>query len=119
MTNEQIIDLEDSLDRKNPFYPQARLVWMAMQDWPTALEGTDELLNALKGQMQSELTRENLQNYCTELCESFGLSGNAWRSETVTEVLELFEFYPEAKTLDEVMHQFNRTAEKIRSQADA
>lgn len=119
ITNEQIIDVEAVLDKKNPFYPQVKIVWMAMQDWPSALDNTDELVNALKGQMQSDLTRENLRNYSAELGESFGISGNGWRAETVAGVLELFEFYPDAKTLDEVMERFNLKAQTVRSQANA
>lgn len=118
LTYEQICDLEDIIDRGDNFYNQVKSVWLAMTDWPTGLNNTDDLINALTGQVHNSLTKQNLENYNKELSKNFGLSGNGWKAETVTSLLDLFTFYPDAKTLDEVFNLFIQTAKNKLNTAD-
>lgn len=118
LTYEQICELEDEFDSGDIFYNQIKFVWSAMTDWPIGLDNTDDLLNALNEEIQNGLTKQNIENYNKKLSENFGLPGNSWKAETVTNLLELFEYYPNSKTLDEVLRLFNLTAISKLNKAD-
>lgn len=101
LTYDQIIDLEYDLDKSDPFYPQARAMWMAMSDWSTAMDNTDELLKALKRRIPQELTKRNLERYSDKECSDWNVM------EALCSVIELFNYYPEHKTIDKIIESFN------------
>lgn len=112
LTYGQVCELTDSTDRSDKFYEQVNSLYLAMTDWPTGLDDTDELLKVLKEQVGLELSKKNLSDYLDRLNSNLGLSGNGWKAETLTGLLELFQYYSDAKTLDDLFAQICLTANK-------
>jgi len=116
LTYERVCELEDSLDHSDKFYIQIKSLWLAMTDWPTGLENTDALLTAIKEQIEDDLTEKNLIAFLDKLNMGLGVSGNSWKAETMTSLIELFKYYPDSKTLDQVFDKlYQETKSKFGS----
>lgn len=112
LTYEQVCDLTDTIDRSDKFYEQANSLYLAMTDWPTGIDDTDVLLKTLKGEIGPELSKNNLSDYLASFKDKYGLPGIGWKGETLTSLLELFQHYPDAKTLDDIINRICQTADK-------
>ena len=69
----------------------AEFLLSALNDWPTmGLEEPKDLLDELANDVSRPLTYENLNSYSNGL--RIEVSGNAWKMESVTSLLEMFDF---------------------------
>lgn len=88
-------------------YPQVNLLWMAMTDWIDAVHDFDNFLEILHQEIINDLTKENIKAYKESFRFSFGFDGNTWRAETAADLEALFAYYPNIRTLDEILVVFS------------
>jgi len=105
LTYDQVCELEGTINHSECIYSQVKALWLAMTDWPRSLENTDDFIIILSQDIQGDLSKENLINYLDKLNRNLGSNGNAWKSETIVNLIELFQYYPNAKLLDEVIYE--------------
>lgn len=114
ITYDELCDLSEILDKEDVIRSQAKLVFEAIRDWPKNIEDTSMLLIELNKEIEHELTKENLQKHSSRLLLNIGLSGNAWKLESIESLNRLFSYYPQAKTLDNVFSLFYITVDKLK-----
>jgi len=97
MSISKIITLDELTDKielektDSKFRVCAEFLLSALNDWPTmGLEEPKDLLDELTNDVSRPLTYENLNSYQNGL--RISVSGNAWKMESVTSLLEMFDF---------------------------
>jgi hypothetical protein len=109
ITFEELTDRIDSVTTDNRFRTCGQFLLAAINDWPTMnLEEPSDLLGELKNEIKLPLTFDNLRSYSRRL--KTGISGNAWKMESVTSLLEMFDFdrnntIDKEATLDEIIQR--------------
>lgn len=99
-----IRDLRFTLSEADPLFPKVDLMWQAMTDWPVAIGSLGKFLDILRKEIQDDLTAENLKI----LSQGQGIAPNLWIMESSWELALLFDYYPQAKKLDEVFLRFEK-----------
>ena len=107
LTYDTIRDLCHSMDKTDPLYPKVYRVWMAMTDWIVAVPNTAAFLNILHQEVKNDLTKDNLDKHLKGFRGQYGMSGIAWKAETIAGISKLFAHYPDAQTLKEVFVLFD------------
>jgi hypothetical protein len=97
MSISKIITLDELTDKielettDSKFRVCAESLLCALNDWPTmGLKEPKDLLDELTNEVGRPLTYENLNSYSNGL--KITVSGNAWKMESVTSLLEMFDF---------------------------
>lgn len=97
MSRPKIITLDELTDKialentDSKFRVCAEFLLSALNDWPTiGLEEPKDLLAELTNEVSRPLTYENLYSYSNGL--KITVSGNAWKKEALTSLLEMFDF---------------------------
>ncbi len=109
ITFEELTNKIDSLTAEDIFKTCGEFLVHAINDWPTTnTTEPKDLLFELKSEIKGQLTYENLSNYSKEL--KIDISGNAWKIESVTSLLEMFNFDKEITvdkeiTLDKIIER--------------
>ena len=93
------------MELTDQFYPQVKCLWMAMTDWPFQLKDTNEWLKTLHMLAGKNLTKKNCIAYHDKLLNNLWLPWNSWKAESMTSLIELFDYYPDATTFDEVLER--------------
>ena len=113
MTYDNIRDLCHTMDKKDALYPKVHCVWMAMTDWVVAVPDTAAFLKILHQEVKNDLTKENLGRHLKGFKGQYGVSGIAWKAEALTGAVELFDYYPDAQTLEDVFLLFEEEVREI------
>lgn len=88
---DDLIDIIELETAHSNFRVCAEFLLSALNDWPTmGLEEPKDLLYELTHELSRPLTYENLNSYSNGL--KIAVSGNAWKKEAVTSLLEMFDF---------------------------
>jgi hypothetical protein len=91
ITSDELTDKIESLTADNKFKTCGEFLLKAINDWPTMnLEEPKDLLDELKNEIKKPLTFDNLKMYSAGL--KIDTSGKAWKMESVTSLLEMFDF---------------------------
>ena len=112
LSYETIRNLRHELDEQDPLCRPVYLVWMAMTDWITAVKDCGEFLEILHKEVKAELTRENLEKHRHGYRGKYGVPGTAWKGETLADLEQLFDEYPDLRTLDEIFPVFNQAVKR-------
>jgi hypothetical protein len=109
ITSDELTDKIESLAADNKFKTCGEFLLTAINDWPTMnLEEPKDLLDELKNEIKRPLTFDNLRKYSAGL--TIHISGNAWKIESVTSLLEMFDFdrtntFDKEVTLDKIIER--------------
>lgn len=91
MTFDELTDKIESVTTDDKFGTCGEFLLTAINDWPTTnLKEPKDLLDELKNEVKRPLTFDNLKSYSDGL--KIDISGNAWKKESVTSLLEMFDF---------------------------
>ncbi len=107
ITVDELTDKIESLAADNKFKTCGELLLTAIDDWPTMnLEQPKDLLDELRNEIKRPLTFDNLKKYSDGL--KIDISGNAWKMDAVTSLLEMFDFdrnntFDKEVTLDKII----------------
>lgn len=98
LSNDQLYDLIHSTN-DTEIKRIASSLEMALNDWPKLnLSEPEELINELNKVVSGKLTYDKLKKYLEQLNPSTDAIGWAWKSESLTSVLEMFDTkYPQKK----------------------
>ena len=109
ITFDELSDKIESVKADDKFRTCGELLLTAINDWPTTnLKEPKGLLDELKNKINRPLTFDNLKHYSDGLI--IDISGNAWKKESVTSVLEMFDFdrnntFDKEVTLDKIIER--------------
>jgi hypothetical protein len=115
MTTTEIITFDElsykieSVSTDNKFRTCGESLLTALNDWPTTdLKEPKDLLEELKNEIRKPLTFDNLNDYSNWL--RIDISGNAWKMESITSLLEMFDFdrsnsFDKEITLDKIIER--------------
>ncbi len=112
ITSDELTDKIESLTANNKFKTCGEFLLTAINDWPTTnLEEPKDLLDELKNEVKRPLTFDNLKIYSDGL--KIDISGNAWKMESVTSLLEMFDFdrnntFDKEVTLDKLIERLTK-----------
>jgi hypothetical protein len=101
-TYEHIKNLRHTLPAQSPLFKKVDKMWQAITDWVDNVPDTDAFLAILRQEVQQELTIVHLEHYRRH-CSGPHVH---WKGEAVIGLVGMFDFYPEAHTLEEVFDQF-------------
>lgn len=91
ITFDDLTDKIESVATDDKFRTLGKSLLTALNDWPTPdLKDPKDLLEKLKNEVRKPLTFDNLKSYSDGL--EIDISGNAWKMESVTSLLEMFDF---------------------------
>lgn len=109
ITFDELTDKIESVTTDGKFKTCGEFLLTAINDWPTMnLEEPKDLLDELKKEIKKPLTFDNLKKYSDGL--KIDISGNAWKMESVTSLLEMFDFdrkntFDKEVTLDKIIER--------------
>ena len=86
-TYDELFDAIENDATDNKHKTAAKLLFSAINDWPTLNEPND-LLIELRNEIKDNLTFDNLNTYLKKLRPE----NEAWKMEAVTALLEMFDF---------------------------
>ncbi|MFC7773905.1 hypothetical protein [Flavobacterium sp. GCM10027622] len=99
ITSEELITTIENVATESNMKVVAENLLEAIRDWPTEnLTEPSEFVSELKLQINSKLTFENIDNFLKTLC----IEKDAWKMESLTSVLEIFDFERNGKVDKEV-----------------
>lgn len=107
ITADELTNKIESLTADNIFKTCGEFLLKAINDWPTMnLEEPKDLLDELKNEIRKPLKFDNLKKYSDGL--RIDISGNAWKKESVTSLLEMYDFernntFDKEMTLDKII----------------
>lgn len=106
ITTEELNSTLRKIDPTENDYKALRLLLVAINDWPIKdLIGTKELLSQIRIDIKSKLTKTHLQLYSITLLLNQEKKGNVHKAKALTSLLKLFEFYPNAKTINDILNE--------------
>ena len=100
-------ELQNAIEKDtsdNKFKTCAEFFLDALTDWPTYnLREPKHLIDALKSEIRKPLTFDNLDSYGKNL--ELNVSGNMWKLEAVTALLEMFHPFQNLKIISPNLFQ--------------
>ena len=111
MTYDDIRDLCHTMDKNDALYPKVHCVWIAMTDLGNIPTRT-AFLKILHKEVKNDLTKDNLGRHLKGFKGQYGMPGIAWKAEAIAGAIQLFAYYPDAQTLEDVFLVFE---EEIRA----
>lgn len=79
---------------------------VAINNWPTKnLNGAEELLSQIRIDIKSKLTKTHLQLYSITLLLNQEKKGNVHKAKAMTSLINLFKFYPNSKTINDILNE--------------
>lgn len=109
--NNLTLDFLESLDEdllKDELKSQIDILVHAINDWPNNVGSLEELESDLVLLIKRPLTQERVESALSSLT----YQNDAWKIESLTQLLELFTYYEEDLTLNEI---FSHIFEEIPS----
>jgi hypothetical protein len=89
LTDEELADAIENDMTDNNFKTAAEFLYNACNDWPTLnLSQPRDLIAELTKEINRKLTYDNLSTYNNSL----NVTGDAWKGEAVSSLLEMFDF---------------------------
>jgi hypothetical protein len=105
ITFDELSDKLETLTNDEKLRVCGELLITALNDWPaTNLNEPKDLIAELENEIRKPLTFDNLKLYSDGL--NVAISGNAWKKESMTSLLEMFESAKNSKeeiTLDVII----------------
>lgn len=81
----------------------------AINDWPNPIVRLVDFENEIYKLVGEEIDRKRLEDYISKI----DISKNAWEAESLSQLIEVYNYYIEMKPLKEI---FNEIKEKIEEQ---
>lgn len=81
----------------------------AINDWPTEISSIDEYINELENLIGNVATRNSL----TFFIENVNVLNYAWQTESISQILDIFDYQREKKTLREIMMDLKNELNKL------
>jgi hypothetical protein len=98
---EQIAELKStSCEMKNVI----NIFISAMNDWPKVLTTLDDYENQVREFISANTSKENIITALT----SIDFNKNAWESESLSQIIEVFDFFDEGLSLKDIIYLLER-----------
>jgi hypothetical protein len=95
-------DIENKIDKRtidDGTREVINILLAAINDWPESILTLEEYESHLSRFINSEVTREQLASSLTKI----DLNIDAWRAESITQILEVFKSFKEGLTLKDII----------------
>ncbi|MFM7023329.1 MAG: hypothetical protein ACKOXB_10145 [Flavobacteriales bacterium] len=92
-------DIKDSGKLTKVTEEQISALLNAINDWPNSLIHMEDFENDVSNFVGVEINRENLKYFISKI----DYSKNAWEAESLSQLIDIFQYYPDGKTLKEIL----------------
>jgi hypothetical protein len=80
----------------------------AVNDWPVNCSTLEEYADRVEETIRSLVTKQSLKNFLAGV----DFQKHAWQAESITQLLQIYEFYDERKSLKEIINDLGKPAAK-------
>lgn len=102
-----ISDLKNKIDsqllRAN-MKKKANIVIAAANDWPTSVETLEEYISEVEKFIDNISSKKNIETALKKI----DFSKNSWESESLTQILDIFQYYEPNSSLNEIVKDFEK-----------
>lgn len=81
----------------------------AINDWPNPILNLDDYQKEIYKLVGEEIDRKKLEDYISKI----DYSKNAWEAESLSQLIEVYNYYEESKLLKEILEELKEKIEEL------
>lgn len=108
-----LLDLENSreiIPDENILKKCVDQLLLSINDWPDPITNINEFENEIQKFIGKEINEKNINSRLSNL-STLELSLNAWKIESLSELVDVFSYYPSHSTLKEIIQDIQKQIE--------
>lgn len=82
----------------------------SINDWPTSINNIDEFEKQVKMLINNEINERNINLFLSEF-SALQLSNQAWKIEAISELVDIFHYYPNNISFKEIIINIQKELE--------
>jgi hypothetical protein len=81
----------------------------AINDWPNPIVNLADYEKEIFNLVGKEIDKQKLEEYISNI----DYSKNAWKAESLSQLIEVYNFYEDSKPLDEILSEIKERIEEL------